>query len=104
MCKNFDTKGYCKWGDNCCFAHGKHELRARTHLNSNYKSKICKHYHKSGVCPYGNRCQYFHIKNTHKEFFIAFLEKIDIKMKENPSADMFDHIPQVTKLVPRLNC
>jgi len=55
MCKNFDTRGFCKWGNNCCFAHGKHELRQKKHLNSKYKSKICKHYHKSGHCPYGLR-------------------------------------------------
>lgn len=27
MCRNFNGEGTCKWGDNCIFAHGKHELR-----------------------------------------------------------------------------
>ena len=68
------------WGQNCCFAHGKDELKKKTYLNSNYKSKICKHYHKNGVCPYGYRCQYFHIRDneSHSHLLTAFCEKIDI--------------------------
>lgn len=104
LCKNFEIKGTCKWGNNCCFAHGRHELRKKTHLNSNYKTKICKHYHRGGICPYGLRCQYFHIRSSHKEFYTAFVEKLEIKMKENPEVSMYDMLPQVTKLVPRLNC
>lgn len=56
LCKNFELQGSCKWGDSCCYAHGKAELRSKTHLNPNYKSKICKHFHgPTGYCPYGLR-------------------------------------------------
>jgi hypothetical protein len=29
-CNNFKTLGHCKFGINCCFAHGDHELRQLT--------------------------------------------------------------------------
>ena len=98
LCKNFQLKGYCKWGDKCCFAHGRHELRAKKHLNNKYKSKICKHYHRSGYCPYGHRCQYFHIKDTYEEFFVAFTEKFDLKKKELENEDVQEVLKQMTKL------
>lgn len=82
LCKNFEMKGYCKWGSKCCFAHGHHELRAKKHLNNKYKSKICKHFHRHGFCPYGMRCQYFHIKDSYDEFLMAFTEKLQLKKKE----------------------
>ena len=92
------------WGQNCCFAHGKDELKKKTYLNSNYKSKICKHYHKNGVCPYGYRCQYFHIRDneSHSHLLTAFCEKIDIRTKEMPDISAFDALELTTKLVPRL--
>lgn len=55
LCRNFELQGFCKFGESCCYAHGVHELRSKTHLNSNYKSKICKHFHGEGGCPYGLR-------------------------------------------------
>lgn len=55
MCKNFELQGTCRWGDGCSYAHGLHELREKTHLNTNYRSKICKLYHRQGGCPYGLR-------------------------------------------------
>lgn len=77
ICKNFELYQKCKWGDNCCFAHGKTELRKNQTLNSFYKTKICKHYHQNGFCPYGLRCQYFHFKSygIYKEFLEIFVNK-----------------------------
>lgn len=112
ICKNFEMKGYCKWGDKCCFAHGQHELRAKQHLNTSYKSKICKHYHRIGTCPYGLRCQYFHIKDTftYDEFLNAFAEKVDLKCKEsiaengrNDTVDSIELLKSITKLTPSLD-
>lgn len=99
LCKNFEMRGYCKWGSKCCFAHGSHELRAKRHLNNKYKSKICKHYHRHGYCPYGLRCQYFHIKDNYTEFMTAFVEKFEIKGKEmgNPK-DVCTVMKNMTKL------
>jgi butyrate response factor len=99
MCKNFEIKGFCKWGNKCCFAHGEHELRAKNHLNDKYKSKICKHYHRHGFCPYGLRCQYFHIKDSYDEFLMAFTEKLQLKKKESTlSSDVVMLMKQLTQL------
>jgi hypothetical protein len=30
ICKNFQESGFCKFSNNCCFAHGEAELRTLT--------------------------------------------------------------------------
>lgn len=74
ICKNFEVFGKCEWLKNCCFAHGKNELREKSNFNSNYKTKICKNYHFKGFCLYGSRCQYYHFKsnNTFSELLNSF--------------------------------
>jgi len=99
MCKNYEIKGFCKFGLKCCFAHGYEELRVKNHLNQKYKSKICKHFHRAGFCPYGSRCQYFHIKDSYDEFLMAFTEKLQLKKKEMvPSVDMLKVMDELTTL------
>lgn len=85
ICKNFELKGKCKWGENCCFAHGKAELRKKTLFNYFYKTKICKHFHKNGYCPYASRCQYFHFKTFQKfqELLESFSNKLFLRIKED---------------------
>lgn len=98
LCKNWELKGFCKYGDKvffssflsfmliknkndekCCFAHGREELKEKTHLHSNYKTKPCKQYFFQGYCPYGYRCQYMHneIKKSEEKTkeFCDFLSK-----------------------------
>lgn len=60
MCKNWELRGACKFGDKCCFAHGRHELKGKALTHVKYKTKPCKQYHQTGYCPYGQRCQYLH--------------------------------------------
>jgi len=60
LCKNFELRRWCKFGNNCSFAHGKHELQEKVHLNSKFKTKPCQQFHLHGHCNYGNRCQYLH--------------------------------------------
>jgi hypothetical protein len=60
MCKNWELRGTCKFGDKCCFAHGRDELKAKVLTHVKYKTKPCKQYHQTGYCPYGQRCQYLH--------------------------------------------
>eukprot|EP00331_Platyophrya_macrostoma_P035000 CAMPEP_0176446042 /NCGR_PEP_ID=MMETSP0127-20121128/24080_1 /TAXON_ID=938130 /ORGANISM="Platyophrya macrostoma, Strain WH" /LENGTH=205 /DNA_ID=CAMNT_0017831981 /DNA_START=38 /DNA_END=652 /DNA_ORIENTATION=- len=60
LCKNFELKGFCKFGDTCSFAHGKHELQEKKHLHQKYKTRPCKEFHLNGYCSYGLRCQYLH--------------------------------------------
>ena len=34
MCRNYENDEECKWGDNCIFAHGEHELRTPSQQDS----------------------------------------------------------------------
>ena len=54
--------GYCKYGNNCAFAHGESELKNRK-LSFNYKTKPCKQFFEIGFCSYGSRCQFSHKKD-----------------------------------------
>jgi hypothetical protein len=91
ICKNFELYGKCEWMKNCCFAHGKHELREKSNFNSNYKTKICKNYHFKGFCLYGSRCQYYHFKsnNTFSELLNSF---------KNQDFDFFEKSKQIDLL------
>lgn len=56
MCKNWQLTGHCDFEDLCSFAHGDHELKEKTDVPRNYKTKPCKRYHRDMYCPYGSRC------------------------------------------------
>ncbi|EDO14687.1 hypothetical protein Kpol_344p7 [Vanderwaltozyma polyspora DSM 70294] len=59
LCKTFTTKGYCKYGNKCQFAHGLHEVKFKSRSN-NYRTKPCINWTKLGYCPYGVRCCFKH--------------------------------------------
>lgn len=63
LCTSFKSTGTCKYGDNCAFAHGEHELQKKVHVPSMYKTKLCQSFHFNGYCPYGHRCQFIHSEN-----------------------------------------
>jgi len=71
LCKNWELKKVCKFGDKCCFAHGKHELKNKTLTHVKYKTKPCKQYHQTGYCPYGQRCQYLHKEAIQPNIFFT---------------------------------
>lgn len=100
ICKNFELKGKCKWGENCCFAHGKAELRKKTLFNYFYKTKICKHFHKNGYCPYASRCQYFHFKTFQKfqELLESFSNKLYLRIKEDNGESLFSILERTGKV------
>ena len=58
ICRNWE-QWKCNYGKNCLFAHGKEELRQRSHPR-NYKTKLCLNILRDGFCKYGNRCQFKH--------------------------------------------
>jgi len=60
MCKNWEQTGTCKFGADCAFAHGQHELQHKKHVPAKYKTKLCKSFHEALYCPYGQRCQFLH--------------------------------------------
>lgn len=60
MCKNILEYRVCELGDQCSFAHTYDELKKKTHLPSNFKTKICENQQRQGYCQYGERCQFLH--------------------------------------------
>eukprot|EP01017_Pseudomicrothorax_dubius_P033964 TRINITY_DN4601_c0_g1_i5.p1 TRINITY_DN4601_c0_g1~~TRINITY_DN4601_c0_g1_i5.p1 ORF type:complete len:142 (+),score=14.11 TRINITY_DN4601_c0_g1_i5:65-490(+) len=64
LCKNWEYKRKCEWGDKCSYAHGFHELKPKVHLHQNYRTKLCKQFHEDGHCQYGYRCQFVHLRKV----------------------------------------
>jgi len=92
MCKNWELRGRCKFGDKCCFAHGRDELKAKVLTHVKYKTKPCKQYHQSGYCPYGQRCQYLHKEAVQPNVFCNPAEG----HKQNPQ--LYDILHEVNRL------
>ena len=63
LCKGWE-KGSCEFGEKCAFAHGPGELREKTNILVNYKTKKCKQFFENGYCMYGMRCQFLHREST----------------------------------------
>ena len=59
LCKNWVTKGKCRYKNFCMYAHGNNELRDREY-SSGYKTRYCENFHKKFACLYGSRCQFIH--------------------------------------------
>lgn len=59
ICRNWEN-GECMYGGRCAFAHGDNELRLKTHITANYKTKRCRQFYELGYCSYGQRCQFIH--------------------------------------------
>lgn len=62
ICRNWELEGYCRFGDECTYAHGNQELNKKVAMPSNYKTKVCKQFTEAPFfCPYGEKCQFIHI-------------------------------------------
>lgn len=59
LCESFTTKGYCKYGNKCQFAHGLQELKFKER-NNKFRTKPCVNWSKTGYCRYGKRCCFKH--------------------------------------------
>lgn len=59
LCRPFEESGFCKYGNRCQFAHGRHELRT-VDRHPKYKTQLCKTFHTTGLCRYGKRCHFIH--------------------------------------------
>jgi len=93
MCKNWELRGTCKFGDKCCFAHGRDELKAKVLTHIKYKTKPCKQYHQTGYCPYGQRCQYLH-----KEAIIPNVFCNPAEGRHKPNPQIYDILHEVNRL------
>ena len=104
ICRNFELGRPCRWGSQCCFAHGKEELRSRAPFSHFYKTKICKHFHNFGLCPYGVRCQYFHFRShqVYSELLDSMEKKVMLKLSDGASEDLSILLLKSERLQPRL--
>ncbi|SCU94072.1 LADA_0G06348g1_1 [Lachancea dasiensis] len=59
LCESFSTKGHCRYGSNCQFAHGLQELKFKER-NNKFRTKPCVNWMKTGTCPYRQRCCFKH--------------------------------------------
>ena len=59
LCKNWIEVGFCRYRNQCMFAHGHSEV-VLPEIEPMRKDKNCKTFFKTGQCPYGVRCQYQH--------------------------------------------
>ena len=58
LCKSWCENGYCRYGDNCKFAHGLEEINRVDSVTK--RQKNCKVFFSTGYCSYGVRCQFLH--------------------------------------------
>jgi hypothetical protein len=93
MCKNWELRGTCKFGDKCCFAHGRYELKAKVLTHVKYKTKPCKQYHQTGYCPYGQRCQYLHKEALQPNVFCNPAEG-----RFKPNSQIYEILHEVNRL------
>jgi len=93
LCKNWELRGVCKFGDKCCFAHGKHELKNKTLIHVKYKTKPCKQYHQTGYCPYGQRCQYLHKEAIQPNIFFS-----PCQMQNREGSYTYEELHEINKL------
>jgi hypothetical protein len=84
MCKNWVDFGKCKYGFECSFAHGEHELRKKQHLNDKFKTDSCFQFHNLGYCTYGSRCQFLH-----SQFDLKTINNVPSTIQESDE-DIFD--------------
>lgn len=69
LCETFTTKGFCKYGTKCQFAHGFNELNMKERSN-NFRTKPCINWDTLGYCPYGKRCCFKHGSNRDIELYV----------------------------------
>ena len=96
MCRSWQEKGFCSYGQKCMFAHGKEELVDKEFAGG-YKSKLCRSYHQKFFCPYGLRCMFIHGSRDlgqilDKNFYMRKMNSINFdvfRQKENERLKFF---------------
>lgn len=101
MCKHYIQGRRCKYGRNCRFAHGTHELRPSVRsADPKFKSELCCFYHainpKTGnimaECRFDNRCLFVHeeqwaLDRLHHQASIDNAITGDVLLHGPPDAD-----------------
>ena len=110
LCKYYEINGTCKFGDNCAYAHGKENLRAKVTKATAYRTKNCIQFFENGFCPYGNRCQFAHaiksnILNNPYDKDMSYLQMINLLSKKENLVNIKDmnimqRLPVFDSIVP----
>jgi len=98
MCKNWEMKGACKWGNKCSYAHGEHELVKKTHLPKNYMTRSCDTFHKDGICSFGKRCQFMHSERdvyAEQSYTTVLRENARLAKAKTSTVDEFESNSQI---------
>ena len=106
LCKNYEYYGFCKYEDNCAYAHGKENLRAKVTNTTFFRTKKCESFFSLGYCPYGSRCQFahqFHSNITNNPYDIRMTYSDRLKILNKMNKDNMNNIKMLLEK-PRLTC
>ena len=82
LCKGYEARGICVYGNKCRFAHGRGELFDKSVNLQNYKQKECYSFFQNGFCAYGYRCHFKHftkkIDQLDRCYYSYFLSMMEI--------------------------
>lgn len=90
LCESFTTKGTCRYGSKCQFAHGLSELKFRQ-FGNNFRTKPCVNWSKLGYCPYGKRCCFKHGSDQDIKVYLkagTYLSNSEKETKKNLHANV----------------
>ncbi|GAV50226.1 hypothetical protein ZYGR_0U00820 [Zygosaccharomyces rouxii] len=90
LCESFTTKGTCRYGNKCQFAHGLSELKFRQ-FGNNFRTKPCINWTKLGYCPYGKRCCFKHGSDQDIKVYLkagTYLSNSEKEEKKNLHANV----------------
>lgn len=92
LCHNYAENGQCRYGLQCKFAHGEHEMR-HVRRHPRFKTIPCKSFYDSGMCPYGHRCNFIHEDDLIYESAVSLPSSPISKPIQLPS------VPNISKAV-----
>lgn len=90
LCESYTTKGTCRYGNKCQFAHGLSELKFRQ-FGNNFRTKPCINWTKLGYCPYGKRCCFKHGSDQDIKVYLkagTYLSNAEKEPKKNLHANV----------------
>lgn len=104
LCESFTTKGTCKYGNKCQFAHGLEELKLKER-RSNFRTKPCVNWAKLGYCPYGKRCCFKHGNDRDIQIYVnagAIKKNEDVQQHNDNSIQRKKHLHPNVKMLQRM--
>jgi len=97
LCKTYEEKKFCVYGNKCRFAHGKQELFQKAVNHPKYKIKKCISFYQHSFCSYGPNCHFKHnekkINQTNRTYYTFLLNLLGLNVKEkvgNQGIKFFD--------------